>query len=220
MSPVDIIFAVLLAYAMLRGYSKGLLGTAATYVAPVLAFMIAADWSDPVRERIAAAMPAPDFVLDILAPLVVFIVVVVAVRLTAAFLARLLGVGLSPPSRIVAGAAGGVVLALVLGSLVLVVREMRPVDISPRTDAGDVLVGPLEKAVADLDRRFSESILAPPMADLAAVVVSEAVTHSEQLPGREEIEAAARKAGEAAAAAIGRHSAQQVHPRRPDSDRE
>jgi uncharacterized membrane protein required for colicin V production len=207
LNPVDITFGFVLVFAMLRGYAKGLLGTAASYVAPVVAFMVAADWSDPVRDRLAAAMPAPDFALDILAPLIVFVVVVATVRVGAAFFARLLGVGLSVPSRILAAAAGATVSALVLGSVVLVVREMCPDRDPPVASAGDdagaVLASPFERAILDLDRRFSESMLASPLAELASAVVSEALLRQDKSPllQREEVEAAARKAADAAAAA-------------------
>ena len=219
MNPVDVSFALILLFAMLRGYSRGLLGTAAGYVAPVLAFMMAADWSDPVRERIAGLMPAaPDLVLDIVAPLVVFVVVVASVRIAAAFFASLLGVGLSMPSRILASVAGVLASGLVLGSLVLLVREMRPNH--PRLtddDAGDVLASPLENVVIDLDRRFTESRLAPPLAEFAAAVVSEAMAHRPDSPllQREDVESAARKAAEAAAAAVGKPPAAES-PRQRD----
>lgn len=203
MNPVDIIFAIVLVLAMLRGYSRGLLGTAAGYVAPVLAFMLAADWSDPVRDRIAAAMPLPDFVLDILAPFVVFVVVVATVRLAAAFFARLLGVGLSVPSRLLASAAGVLVSGLVLGSFVILVHQMKPDHADDADDAGRAIAGPVETAIANLDHRFAESLLAPPLAELASDVVSEAISGKDAglLPRREDVEAAARKAEDAAKAA-------------------
>ena len=209
MNPVDVIFALLIVFAMLRGYAKGLLGTAAGYVAPVVAFMLAADWSDPVRDRIAEAMPMPDVVLDILAPLIVFVVVVAAVRIGAAFFARLLGVGLSVPGRILASAAGAAATALVLGSLVVLVHQMRPArEPFPRGDngdAGEIIAGPFEKVILDLDRRFSESTLAPPLGRFASAIVSEAMARGENSPliQREEVEAATRKAAAAAAATVG-----------------
>jgi len=209
LNPVDVIFALLIVFAMLRGYAKGLLGTAAGYVAPVVAFMLAADWSDPVRDRIAEAMPMPDVVLDILAPLIVFVVVVAAVRIGAAFFARLLGVGLSMPGRILAAAAGAAATALVLGSLVVLVHQMRPArEPFPRDDngdAGEIIAGPFEKVILDLDRRFSESTLAPPLGRFASAIVSEAMARGEDSPliQREEVEAATRKAAAAAAATVG-----------------
>lgn len=203
LNPVDLTFAILLALAVLRGYSKGLLGTAAGYVAPVLAFVMAADWSDPVRERLAAAMPAPDFVLDVAAPAVVFLVVVAGVRFGAAVLSRLLGVGLSLPARAAAGTASAAVTGVVLGSLVLVARELRPVDDVHEDAASGALVGPFERFVTDLDRRFEESHLAPRLADLASIVVTEAMEHKDDvhLPAPEKIEEFTREATAAAAAA-------------------
>lgn len=203
LNPVDLTFAILLALAVLRGYSKGLLGTAAGYVAPVLAFVMAADWSDPVRERLAAAMPAPDFVLDVAAPAVVFVVVVASVRLGAALLSRLLGVGLSLPGRTAAGAASAVVTGVLLGSLVLVARELKPADDVHRDAASGALVGPFERFVTDLDRRFEESHLAPRLADLASIVVTEAMQHKDDvhLPPPAAVEEFAREATAAAAAA-------------------
>jgi uncharacterized membrane protein required for colicin V production len=214
LNPVDLIFGFLLVYATLRGYSKGLLGTAASYVAPVAAFMVASDWSDPVRARIAEMMPAPDFVLDMLAPLVVFVLVVVALRIVAAVLARLLGVGLSLPSRILAAAAGMTASALVLGSFVLVVHELGVAGRSgaeeeEEENVGRVLTSPFEKMMADLDRRFAQSVLAPPLAEMASAVISETLAHREYSPmmSREEIEAAARSAAAAAMGSVGRQAA-------------
>jgi len=215
LNPVDVVFGVLLLLALVRGYSRGLLGTAATYVAPVVAFVVAAEWSDPVRDRLAEVMPAADFVLDILAPFIVFVVVVIVIRAVAALLARLLGVGRSLPSRIVAAAASVAVSAIVLGAIVLLTREMSPAG-RPRIDdtgAGAVIADPVERAIADLDRRFSESLLAPPMAALASQVVHEAVAH-QQLLDRERLEDAARKAAAVAGDAARRLPAAGALPRR------
>ncbi|MFN2427011.1 MAG: CvpA family protein [Candidatus Binatia bacterium] len=210
MNAVDAIFALLIVLAMLRGYSKGLLGTAAAYVAPVAGFMIAADASSPVRDRLAEATTLPDIVLDMLAPVLVFVVVVIAVRFAAAVFARVLGLGLSMPSRILASTASMVVSALVLGSLVVLVQHLKPArqPAPPSSlrdengEAGEVLVTPLAKVVLDLDRRFSESMLAPPLAELASAVISEAMARHPNSPliGREEVEAVAKQATDAAAA--------------------
>lgn len=212
MNPVDVIFTLLIALALARGYSKGLLGTAAGYVAPVIAFMLAADWSDPVRDHIYRAVPMPDFALDILAPLFVFVVVVATIRLTVAFFARLLGVGLSLPSRILASLAGGMATALVLGALVLLVHQTRPDptslpgDDAKSGEAGEILAGPFEKLILDLDSQLSASRLGPPLAEFASAVVSEAVALDARSPliNREEVEAAAREAAAAAASTVGR----------------
>jgi len=206
LNPVDFIFALILVYALMRGYSRGLLGTAAGYVGPVLAFMLAADWSDPVRDRIAEVMPATDFVLDLLAPLVVFVVVVATVRVGAAFLAKLLGVGLSVPSRIAAGSASVVVSALVLGSLVLLTAQLRPPADAKADDAGELLASPLQNMMIGLDRRFSESMLAPPLANLASSFVSETLMQQEKgnLPDRRQIEEATRKAATAVVNSVGK----------------
>jgi uncharacterized membrane protein required for colicin V production len=209
LNPVDVIFALLIFLALVRGYSKGLLGTVAGYVAPVIAFMLAADWSDPVRDRIYAAVPMPDFALDILAPLVVFVVVVTIIRLSVAFFARLLGVGLSMPSRLLASLAGATATGLVLGSLVLLVHQMRPEPtILPGEDpeAGEIIAGPFEKLILDLDNRLSGSMLGPPLAEFASAIVSEAVAldAASPLPNREAIEAAARNAAAAAATSVGK----------------
>lgn len=217
MNLVDLIFSLLIVFAMLRGYAKGLLGTVAGYVGPVLAFMVAADWSDPARDYIAAVLEAPDIFLDILAPVVVFILVLLAVRLAAALLAGTLGIGRSLPSRILAGTAGALVSALVLGAFVLLVRELRPVERVRVDDAAEVIARPLEDMLLGLDRRLSESLLAPPLAELASAVVSEALARSEHSPflKREEVEAATRKAAEAAAEAVGGIPAGASPPERP-----
>lgn len=200
LNPVDLAFAVLLALAVLRGYSKGLLGTAAGYVAPVLAFLMAADWSDPVRERIAEAMPAPDFVLDLAAPFVVFVVVVTSIRLGASLVSRLLGVGQSGPSRVAAGAVSALVTGAVLGSAVLLVHEMRPAEVTRADDASEILASPLEGMVVGLDDRMAESVLAAPLADLASLVVTEAARHKDDfhLPPVEKIQEITREAAGAA----------------------
>ena len=205
LNPVDLTFAILLAAAAMRGWSKGLVGTVAGYVAPVLAFLMASDWSDPVRERLAAAMPAPDFLLDIAAPLLVFVVVVAGIRLAASITSGLLGVGQSTPSRGVAAVLTALVTGAVLGSLVLVTHEMAPERIDPsqaahEDSAGQALVGPFEQFVGDMDQRFAESHLAPHLADLASLVVTVAAEHKDEfhLPSPEKIQEVSREAAEAA----------------------
>jgi len=204
---------------MLRGYSRGLLATAATYIAPVLGLMLAADFSSPMRDRLSQATAWPDIVLDILAPVVVFILVVVAVRLVAAVFARMLGVGLSAPSRVLAAAAGAIVSSLVLGALVVLVHQMRPNRVPVTTDnkdkAGQALASPIEKAILDVDRWFSESLLAPPLAEFASAVINEAMARNDSpfLKKREEVEEAARNAADAAAA-VGKLPLGAVAPQR------
>lgn len=203
LNPVDLTFAILLTLAVVRGWSKGLLGTVAGYVAPVIAFLMAADWSDPVRERIAAAMPAPDFVLDLLAPFAVFVVVVATIRVGAALLSGVLGVGQSTPSRAGAGLVSAFVTGLVLGSFVLVAREMKPADAVHADDASEILLSPFEGFLVNLDRRFDESVLAGPLAELASVAVTTAAEHKDEfhLPAPETIEEFTREAASAAAEA-------------------
>lgn len=201
LNPVDLTFAILLAAAALRGWSKGLVGTVAGYVAPVLAFLMASDWSDPVRERIAEAMPAPDFFLDIAAPAVVFVVVVASIRLAASIASGLLGMGQSTPSRAAAGALTALVTGAVLGSMVLVTHEMAPDAGAAHEDpAAEALVGPFERFVGDMDRRFAESHLAPHLAELASVVVTVAAEHKDEfhLPSPEKIQEVTHDAAAAA----------------------
>ena len=203
MSPVDLIFAIILILAMLRGYTKGLVGTAATYIAPVLAFMIAQDWSDPVRDKLAELVPAADFFVDLLAPVVVFIAVVIVIRLFAAIIARVLGVGLSMPSRIIAGAATVAVGAIILGAFILLVHEFRPrgrIDVDGGPDPNAT---PIENTLVNLDRELSESFLAPHLEQIASIVVSEAMSRTQATPLvrpeiRDEIERAAQRATDTA----------------------
>jgi len=175
-SPIDVIFAVLLVYAAVRCYARGLLGTIASFVAPVLAFMVAADWSDPVRDRLGDFLPAPDFVLDLAAPAVVFIVVVVGVRTAAALVSRVLGLGRSMPSRVLASATGTVMVAFILGAGVLVVRELAPEETErPASEPSELASRPLENVLVALDRRLTESHLGPALADLATMALREAI---------------------------------------------
>ena len=201
LNPVDLTFAILLAAAALRGWSKGLVGTVAGYVAPVLAFMMASDWSDPVRERMAEAIAAPDFFLDIAAPFAVFLVVVATIRLGASIASGLLGMGQSTPSRAAAGVLTMLVTGAVLGSMVLVTYEMAPDPGDTHEDsAGEALVGPFERFLADMDQRFAESQLARPLADLASLVVTVAAEHKDDLhlPSPEKIQEVTRDAVDAA----------------------
>ena len=212
-SPVDIAFTLVLVIALLRGYSKGLLSTAATYAAPVFAFMVATDWSEPVREWLATTKAIPDFFLEFLAPVLVFLAVVIAVRLAVALLASMLGIDRMLPSRILGAALGLAVSAVVLGALVLLVHELRPKErVRIEGDAGEMLVDPLEKAVVEIDRRFNESLLGPPLAHFTTTLVARIM---EREPGeplltddgdgpviRDRFEDATRKAAEAAAEAI------------------
>ncbi len=206
MNPVDLIFALLVLLAVARGYSRGLLGTIAGYGAPVVAFLVASDWSDPVRDRLAESIEAPEIVLDMLAPFVVFVVVVVVIRLVAAVLARALGLGLSMPGRVLAAAAGATVTALVLGAGVVVVDRMNGSRVETGEAPGtpeDAIVSPARNLLANLDRRFDESLLAPPMAALAASVVREVLPPEAPLIEPAEVEQAAREAAGAAVGAVG-----------------
>lgn len=207
MNAVDAVFLLILVLAVLRGYAKGLLATLAGYVAPVAGFMLAADFSDPVRDRIGQMVAMPDIALDLVAPVAVFVAVVLAAKILVALLSQLLGIGLSLPSRLLASAAGAAVSGLVLGCLVVLVHEMRPqrpaAPVSDADEAGRAIVGPVDKLLIDLDRRLTESLMAPPLADLASAVVSEAILPGEgaTLIQREDVEAAARSAAATAAAA-------------------
>lgn len=174
-NPYDLVFGLLLLWALGRAWSRGLLGTTAGYAAPVLAFFLARDWSAPVRDRLAAAMPAGDFLLDVMAPFAVFVVVVGGIRVVAASLAKLLGVGMSVPGRVLASVLGVAASAAVLGSFVVVVHRLRPPVLPASADAATVGASPLERAITGLDDQLAGSALAPLLADFAAVVVDEAV---------------------------------------------
>lgn len=223
MNPVDIIFGLLLGLAILRGYSKGLLGTAAGYVAPVLAFVVAADFSAPARERLAAAVELPDLALDILAPVLVFLVVVLAVRFFAAAVARSLGVGLSMTGRLVAATASLLVTALALGALVVLAHEMRPerrpyfFDQKDGASGEEVIVRPVEDLLVDVDDTFNESVLGPPLGDFTAAVVGRAFGRAEGEPliDPDDFEAAARKAADAAVDAVGQATSPNRNPMAP-----
>ncbi len=176
MSTVDITLALLLAFSALRGYSRGLFGTLAGFASPVLAFMVAGDWSDPVRDQLAAAVPAPDFVLDLLAPAIVFVAVVVVVRLAAGFLARLLGVGLSIPSRMLAGATGALLSAFIAGVLIVLLHSFAPSDLKAEPDDPSALVtAPVAEFLANLDQQIAASVLGPRLSALADLVLRQAL---------------------------------------------
>jgi membrane protein required for colicin V production len=202
LSLVDIIFAILLLFAILRGYSKGLLRTAATYAAPVLGFMIAKDFSDPVRDRLASYKVVPDFATDLFAPVIVFVVVVIIVRTFASLVARLLGVGLGLPGRILGAAVSACVAAVVLGAVVMAVHELRPPERVKISGASAPPSDPVESLLADLNQRFSESLLAPPLEELATTVVARTMIRTPNAPLdrdiREQLEDAAHKAAESA----------------------
>lgn len=177
MNIVDLIFALVIALAMARGYMRGLLSTLAAYIAPVLAFMVAADWSDPVRDKLAASTELPDIALDLLAPVLLFLAVLAIVRLFAALLARLLGVGRSMPGRVLGAAASGAIIALILGAGVLMTHEVSPVGgraaREGTTQAPEPRTDPLADFIIEVDHRFQESMLAPMFAAFATSVVHE-----------------------------------------------
>jgi len=184
LSTVDITLALLLAFSALRGYSRGLFGTLAGYASPVLAFMVAGDWSDPVRDRLVTAIPAPDFVLDLLAPALVFVTVVVLVRLAAALLARLLGIGLSVPSRLLAAALGSALSAIVAGILMVLLHSFvppRPAEATrdaPAAEPADpaaVVAEPASEFLARLDQHVAASVLGPRLNALGELVLSQAL---------------------------------------------
>lgn len=176
MSTVDITLALLLAFSALRGYSRGLFGTLAGFASPVVAFMVAGDWSDPVRDRLAGALPAPDFVIDMLAPALVFVAVVVVMRLAAGFLARLLGVGLSIPSRTLAAATGAVLSAFIAGVLIVLIHSFAPPDRDAKPDDPSALVtAPVAEFLAHLDQQIAASVLGPRLSALAELVLRQAL---------------------------------------------
>jgi uncharacterized membrane protein required for colicin V production len=219
---VDLIFGVVILLAMARGWSRGLVSTIATYTAPVLGFMIAADMSDPVRDKLATVLDAPDIALDLLAPLVVFIVVVAIVRLVAAILARLLGVGLSLPGRVLGAATSGAVLALLIGAAVLMVDEVSPLGsraaresgTQPPAHEGD----PLADLIVDIDRQLGESVLAPQLASMSRATwrkISGKGDDEPLIPSKE-IDAARQQAVEAAQ----REAAQTIQRNAADAARQ
>ncbi len=175
MSTVDITFALLLAFSALRGYGRGLFGTLAGFASPVLAFMIAGDWSDPVRDWLAGLLPAPDFVLDALAPALVFVAVVVVVRLTATLLSRLLGVGLSIPSRLLASAVGSLLAAFMLGVLIVLLHSFAPSRATERDAPAAVVAEPVFEFLARIDQQVAASVLGPRLSALASMVLSQAL---------------------------------------------
>lgn len=180
LSTVDITLALLLTFSALRSYGRGLFSTLAGFAAPVLAFLVAGDWSDPVRDWLSGVMPAPDFVLDLLAPAIVFVAVVIAVRLVAALLARLLGVGLSVPSRVLAALAGVLLTGCVLGVLIVLLHSFapKPEEVAPRPEPGDpeaLVREPVSDFLARLDRQVESSVLGPRLAALAEMVLREAL---------------------------------------------
>jgi uncharacterized membrane protein required for colicin V production len=201
---VDLVFAVVIVLAMARGWSRGFVSTIATYTAPVLGFMVAADMSDPMRDWLATVLDAPDIALDLLAPLAVFVVVVAIIRLVAAVIGRLLGVvGISLPGRVLGAALSGFVLAVLLGAGVLMVDEVSPHGDRAAREGGtqvpDKGADPLADLVMDIDRQLDESALAPRLAMLATTAwrkVSGTTGEGPLVPS-EEIEAARRRAGEA-----------------------
>jgi uncharacterized membrane protein required for colicin V production len=218
---VDLIFGVVILLAMARGWSRGLVSTIATYTAPVLGFMIAADMSDPVRDKLATLIDAPDIALDFLAPVVVFLVVVAIVRFFAAILARLLGVGLSLPGRVLGAAASGVVLALLIGAGVLMIDEVSPLGsraaretgTQPPAQGGD----PLADLIVDIDRQLGESVLAPQLAALASSTWRKVSGRGEDEPllPSKELDAASQQAVDA----VEREAAQAIQQRASDAVR-
>lgn len=183
MTTVDITLALLLAFSALRSYGRGLFGTLASFASPVLAFMVAGDWSDPVRDRLEGMIPAPDFVLDMLAPGLVFVAVIASVRLVATLLSRLLGVGMSVPSRLLASAIGGLLGAFGIGVLLVLLHSFAPphdssgaADHTEVPDApGAVVSGPVSEFLARLDQHVAESVLGPALQALAESVLAEAL---------------------------------------------
>ena len=174
MTTVDIILALVLLFAVVRGYGRGLFGVLAGLAAPVLAFMIAADWSDPVADYLERSVPVPDFLLDFFAQALIFVSIIVIVRMIAGGIARIFGFGLSLPSRVVAAAFSGVVAALVLGFTIVLIRSLIPTNTAGRDEAEAVVAAPVASFLIDIDQRVSDSLLGPMLARLAGVAITEA----------------------------------------------
>lgn len=167
MTIADAIFALVLLYALLRSYARGLLATAATYAAPVLAFLAAADWSDPVRDRLLASEAIPDFAADLAAPALVFVAVVVVVRVAAAVASKFFGIGMSVPSRVVASTVGATLVAFVLGLFVAVLHRVIPPDLRERARTEDLEAAPVAGMLLSMERSIDESLLGPPLGLMA-----------------------------------------------------
>jgi len=182
-STVDIILALALLFAIVRGYGRGLFGVLAGLAAPVLAFMVAADWSDPVADYLEQSLPVPDFLLDFLAQAIIFVGIIVLVRILAGFLARIFGFGLSLPSRVVAAGFSGVIAALVLGFTIVLIRSLIPSHTAGRDEAEALVAAPVADLLTRVDARVSESVLGPRLAALASMALSEAMPYvPAQLP--------------------------------------
>jgi hypothetical protein len=196
----DLIFALILLLATMRGWSKGLLGVAAGYVAPVLGFLAASEWSGPVRDLLAQRMPDAEIILDLVAPVLVFIVVLLTVRILAAVLARVLGVGLSVPGRVLAATASTIVSALVLGAIVILTHELCLKFELGKPEPGKTTPTPVETRILEADAKMRESLLGPVLAELAQAAFNEAMEYRDRLPSidEQEIEQKAKRAAEAA----------------------
>jgi len=180
---VDIILILALLFAVVRGYGRGLFGVLAGLAAPVLAFMIAADWSDPVAGYLEQSLPVPDFLLDFLAQALLFVAVIVIVRIIAGFLARIFGFGLSLPSRIVAAGFSGVMAALVIGFTIILIRSLIPSHTAGRDEAEALVAAPVADLLTRVDQQVSGSVLGPRLATLASMALSEAMPYvPAQLP--------------------------------------
>jgi hypothetical protein len=167
---------------------------------------MAIDRSDALRARLVSEAAVPDFAADLLAPVLVFLLVVLTIRLAASIAARLLGVGLSLPSRVLASAASLLVSGVVLGGSVILLRHVRPPSAPAADPAERLIASPLDDAFVSLETMLSGSFLVPPLVRLASAVVMETVEGREAMRRfSEEADAAAeevrQKVGEAAAVA-------------------
>lgn len=184
MNSVDIVLAVLIGYAAYRGYSKGLIGTLASLVAPVAGVVAASRWGADGQELIAQYLQAPTFLLKILAWPMVFLGTVAAIRLAAGLATMALGIGNSLPSRVVAAFASASAVGVACGLAIVLLQSFVPPDGAPDAapDAlgqgesakpgDDILSARAHGALARMDERVNQSVLGPPAAGAARVFLS------------------------------------------------
>lgn len=170
LNTVDLTLFVLLAYSTWRGYRRGVLSTLASFVAPVVGFLAAQQFSGDVALIMGVYVDAPESFLGFAAAPLTFLVVAGGVRISAAIASAVLGLGDSLFSSILGALAGGAASAFILGALVSVLHHFAvaaPTGLDTGPGTGSVLTNRARSLMVESDRLLSESVLGPRLGALA-----------------------------------------------------
>jgi hypothetical protein len=193
---IDIFCAVVLAYATIRGWFKGVLRAVAGLVAPVAGFVAALRWSEalalvledyvdlpdglaglrgsPVPWHVAGT-EAPSLVLWVVAVPVLLLGTVVVVRIGARIVTAVLGLAESPAAKAAGALVSAGAAAVALGTFGLLFSTLAGGRAAADAAGAERLLGDAAfESAATVDESIRASRLGPPLIRIAAVFLETA----------------------------------------------